>query len=902
MDHDGGSIQKRPPLNDVGGSINNNAGLNAEKDHGIDSGGRIAYEVSNEDTGNHRRSPNDTAQAKHVGDGHASNLTPPDSGRSLYGPKDEQGRSNIPKAQSDSLTQGNYETVPATPTEQTRMEETHLTREPPAPLSSGDQASAHSNSNSVDLPSRLIEGAYDEHNTIIDMSPLGEDLSKHQQAPVEHDSLTHGTASSMRDSFMTGLKSEASSDPTTSRRPPMRIDTGVAPQLKDSPFPGEKTVVASPEAATPSKSAPLSTSAQSPPERMTTRGISGALRHKSVSEILGETPRTASPSERNMPDSSRSDLLKSASTAASPGASAFKLRLSELKDKEKNKLSTVIFARQQPQVGARSLGNTRAQDSGGVKRTTENFDYFLNFFAAQVYQSPRAPSLNALLRQANKTLATSDHYIELREKQDFKVLTQLKEMQYSGRWSLRQPERTVEPQRSATHWDVLLGQVKWMRTDFREERKFKLAGAKHLAEACAAWVSAPVEDRCGMQIQLRNRPLRASATPDLMRDESSEIMEDELPAIDPTISEPPAAIFSLPPDVFVFGLNQSPVAEKILLELPCYEPAQDVQDSALSNSASNPDASWKTRLVPVSKYAYGKLISSNEGPPQKKACLDDLDAVLPTLAQEQDHNDILPPVNDDIALFNPQNKHIRDRIHAGHAFRPPSEYQMPSRDFFENRQPSAWTVAEDDELRKLVREYSYNWSLISSCLATSTLYTPESERRNPWECFERWISLEGLPAEMSKVPYFRTYHQRLQSSSRTWEAHHQALLQQQGGNPAQLPLRRRSNQPYSTDRRKSNKPLHLVDAMRKRAKKKEAALHKQQQQGSFSSCLCSLMIMTISLATLGAMRKNNEPPKERKNVIPTPREFSRMKYEKEKIAEHNRMVRMNHAASMQNVC
>ena len=507
-----------------------------------------------------------------------------------------------------------------------------------------------------------------------------------------------------------------------------------------------------------------------------------------------------------------------------------------MKDKDRSKLSTVIFAKPQPSGGLRSSDVHTGLQSEGEQRASEPRDYFLTFFAAQIYQAPRASPLAGLIRQANKSLGTPDHFLEIREKQDFKVLNYVKEMQHSNRWSLRQMERAPEPRRPTGHWDVLLGQMKWMRTDFREERKFKIAGSKHLAEACAAWVSAREEDRRKLQIKVRHAPARASndsisLTPDLVHDENSEVIEDETPALDPIISDPPAAIFSLPPDHFVFGLNSSPIAEKILLELPCYQPAKDIQDAILRIRETDPDSAWRIPLVPVSKYAKGKLISIEEGPPKKRPRLDTTDAALTHLSLDMDTRIILSPGTGDVALFNPENQHVRDRIHAGHAFRPPSEYQMPSRDFFEWRAPSQWTPTEDDELRKLVREYSYNWSLISSCLTPSTLHTSGGERRTPWECFERWISLEGLPAEMSKVPYFRTYHQRLSQAARTVEARQQATIQSQGPNPAALPHRRRSNQPYTVEKRKSNRPLHLVDAMRKHAKKKEAALHKQQQQG-----------------------------------------------------------------------
>src|SRR5690606_32826920 len=98
-----------------------------------------------------------------------------------------------------------------------------------------------------------------------------------------------------------------------------------------------------------------------------------------------------------------------------------------------------------------------------------------------------------------------------------------------------------------------------------------------------------------------------------------------------------------------------------------------------------------------------------------------------------------------------------------HQFRPPTDHVMPNQSFYESRHPSMWTLAEDDELRGLVREYSYNWPLISTILTSKSMYSSGAERRTPWECFERWINLEGLPADMQKTQYFKTYNNRLEA-------------------------------------------------------------------------------------------------------------------------------------------
>ena len=397
--------------------------------------------------------------------------------------------------------------------------------------------------------------------------------------------------------------------------------------------------------------------------------------------------------------------------------------------------------------------------------------------------------------------------------------------------------------------------------DFREERKWKIIAAKSCADWCSEYIASDSQHRAMLRVSTRRHPTRTEAqqsvndksvrnsfrddqtdeilshshpTPDLVSstedDSVSEGFNDEL---SPDLSDfiAPAAIFSLGSDEFTFQMDRTPTAEKLLEELPLYIPVRIALDINLPCFKAPPDTTWKTDLLPVSKYAEAKIRFVGGQPPQKRSrydysgCDDEPDADAADTSPDQ--------VN--VALFQSENQHIRDRIHPGHSFRPPSEYPMPSLGFFESRQSSQWTYAEDDELRRLVKEYSYNWSLISSCLSPQSLFSSGAERRTPWECFERWIGLEGLPADMSKTPYFRAYSSRLEAAQRTVLAAQQQAVQQQqqqqqqGQNPtAQGPIRRRTTQPIGVDRKRTSRHLALLDGMRKLSKKRETLLQKQQ--------------------------------------------------------------------------
>ena len=743
-----------------------------------------------------------------------------------------------------------------TPDEQLRLEEAqsiHLSQAPEGANSKGFQSMPPPAS----LSSQFINDTMIDGNAVSGMSSMNDEISTKEEHGRQDDPLLRHI-NGLRDPAFAGMSGDSSKDLTLSRRPPMRIDTGVSTTSDSSSAAVSKSeaipMPAPSEIATAGRPPSAVGNAQSAPERMTTRVSSGALRHKSVSEILGETPKITptqtekGPFSRESGDSRREDehalqTPKSASSFPSPDPATFKRRLSELKEKERSKLSTVVF------TSSRNPDSTQAEHSEEDDQLKKDRDYMLTLFHFQVASPPRAHQLNSLVKGAHKTLTTADHLTDFHERQACRVLNKIYELQSRNCWSLRQIERSVEPRRPITHWDVLLGEAKWMRTDFREERKWKMAAAKFTADACAVWVACDSEERKSLQIRVRPQPIKKSdpssaPTPDLVHfadDEASEVTDDECMR---NPGSAPAAIFSLPPEMFVFGLNRSPMAEKLLQELPLYQPGAELQKAALHPSDYESDAAWKRDLVPISKYAEGKIvpisksapgrvISEAEGPPRKRSRFDylqaDLRPPISRLPSDVDFERVLEPEQDDVALFDPEQQHIRDRIHTGHAFRPPSEHAMPSQSFFESRSSSQWTQAEDEELRRIVKEYSYNWSLISSSMTFPSMFSSGAERRTPWECFERWISLEGLPVEMAKINYFRAYHQRLQAAQRTVENNQLAQQQQQGGNPAQLPLRRRTTQPHSVDRRKNQRHLHLIDAMRKLAKKRETAASKQAQ-------------------------------------------------------------------------
>ncbi|OCL15310.1 hypothetical protein AOQ84DRAFT_307448 [Glonium stellatum] len=601
--------------------------------------------------------------------------------------------------------------------------------------------------------------------------------------------------------------------------------------------------------------------------------------------------------------------LTPSSTRASTSGSPSQPRNSERKDRSK---LSVVFAKQENvrPVNSLQLYNEDYAALRGASHDSSK-DYLQGLFSFQAHHPPRSTPLQELLSSSRKTVTTSNTLASLRECQDYKILKRVYQLQNANRWSLRQIQKCAEPPRPTCHLDHLLTEMRWMHTDFKEERKWKVALASTFAEWCAEYVASSPKQRESLRIRVRpHRKLDAAAetnddemqdapTPDLIPSNANETESESFPEDDDVLSgfnglNAPVGLFSLGYGDVVMKMERTPASDALLQELPAYEPTLVTGQSAAdtpSTSTSDPP------ILPVSKLVTGKLVSLVTGPPRKRSRYEyeqeDEPVNTPSRSHTSEHsmpstpgrrfnrND-LPPEMTDVALFNPENKHVRDRIQAGHAFRPPSEFAMPSTNFFESRVSSQWLWDEDQKLRSLVKEYTFNWSLIALALSLPSLFTSGAERRTPWECFERWVQLEGLPAEMSKTQYFRTYQSRLEAAQRTVSAQHQALqqqLQQQAqaaGQTLSSQVRRRTTQPIRVERRKNNRYLAIIDGMRKLARKRESAAHKQQES-----------------AKAAQLRKAHEAAAP-KTSVHTPQEFSRLKYEREvKILEKQEQYRIN---------
>lgn len=632
------------------------------------------------------------------------------------------------------------------------------------------------------------------------------------------------------------------------------------------------------------------------PERAVTRVSSGAIRQKSVAEILGGSLATPRPSAA---EKSGSTPRSAHGYPTTPSTSRSRSQLQKRKERERKQVSTVVFGKQPKRHDDKSVGNSKHQEP-----SPEN-DYFTPLFIEGfVQRSSWMKPLGALLNQAHKTISSSDAMLAYEDDQACKVLKRVYLLQHTNKWSLRQRERCPEPTRPPSHNDVLMQEMKWMRTDFREERKWKMAMARILANACMKWHAASPEERIALQVSAVPPPKEpvekevdmveaglvteeAERTPELSRSDPSESgLDDELDIISPS------AIFALPEDQVVFPLRQSPTSDLLLSELPLYGSPLKEPSSDMIQPDYDPDVSWRQPALPLSRYVQGDMRLVTDGQPtwQSKFLFDEesededgTDKYKPGAASSTSHRDWLPPEKTGVALFNPEMKPIKDRLHASHQFRPPSEHPMPPQSFYENRVASQWTAAEDEELRNLVSQYSYNWSLISDILSPRSAFSSGAERRTAWECFERWLQLEPLSPDLAKMQYFRAYNHRIENAQRVVMQQYQTA-QQLTAAKGQPPPKRRQCVPVRVEKRHNRRHINMIGAMMKVAKKREATAQKQQAQ-----------------ATMIAMRKANESSQQQQQrpqpPVKTPRDYSIMRWERDQaLAEKMAQYAQRHEA------
>ncbi|TFK76575.1 hypothetical protein BDN72DRAFT_852844 [Pluteus cervinus] len=171
----------------------------------------------------------------------------------------------------------------------------------------------------------------------------------------------------------------------------------------------------------------------------------------------------------------------------------------------------------------------------------EWFPLGLNRWAATIGANP----VYKRVSRATKCLSSKDWAIAFTELRLVRTLERVDHLK-NGRWSFRQPKKQRGVGGLAkSHWDYLLDEMKWMRVDFREERKWKFAVAFNLSTAVLEWhACSTMAERigCGICVQWK----RPSPTPEEMSHEVTDLRSDTPMQVDAAkVSYPQATMSSL---------------------------------------------------------------------------------------------------------------------------------------------------------------------------------------------------------------------------------------------------------------------------------------------------------------------------------------------------------------------
>ncbi|KAK9463599.1 uncharacterized protein V1516DRAFT_618175, partial [Lipomyces oligophaga] len=174
-----------------------------------------------------------------------------------------------------------------------------------------------------------------------------------------------------------------------------------------------------PATATPSSNVPnIAKSAQtvstpSPTERMTTRVSSGALKQKSVSELLGTPSRHSHIRKQpSLPSSIEPELVVERSTTS---------------------LTAPVVPEDIPVKPGVPL--------------------------VKIFHGIQISPLASLVPYSHKSLTTENYFTSYMESTLVKTVARMDELKRDKKWSLRQPQRFRAPKRTKCHWDYLLEEM-----------------------------------------------------------------------------------------------------------------------------------------------------------------------------------------------------------------------------------------------------------------------------------------------------------------------------------------------------------------------------------------------------------------------------------------------------------
>ncbi|KAI5481530.1 chromatin modification-related protein [Pseudohyphozyma bogoriensis] len=107
-------------------------------------------------------------------------------------------------------------------------------------------------------------------------------------------------------------------------------------------------------------------------------------------------------------------------------------------------------------------------------------------------------------KRVHNVMSTHDWSIGLEEVRALRAFEKIEKMKEEKAWSFRQPKKQRVGAVPKSHWDHLMDEMKWMQTDFRQERRWKVVTAYQMALSVRDWHRATPEER--VELCVRTRP------------------------------------------------------------------------------------------------------------------------------------------------------------------------------------------------------------------------------------------------------------------------------------------------------------------------------------------------------------------------------------------------------------
>ncbi|GAA5878143.1 hypothetical protein JCM3774_004308 [Rhodotorula dairenensis] len=106
-------------------------------------------------------------------------------------------------------------------------------------------------------------------------------------------------------------------------------------------------------------------------------------------------------------------------------------------------------------------------------------------------------------KRVHNVLDTNEWEVGIDEMRAIRAFDRIEELKADKKWSFRQPKKQRTGVVPKAHWDHVLDEMRWMHTDFRQERRWKVVTAYSLARACRTYVRATPDDRARLVIPTR---------------------------------------------------------------------------------------------------------------------------------------------------------------------------------------------------------------------------------------------------------------------------------------------------------------------------------------------------------------------------------------------------------------